>query len=150
MPGHAFRPEVRATGFHLAIAAERQDSIPSPTLPRRPLPRPLPVHAIPGYLLFPCAEPSLAVQAPAGDDILCQSVLNDSKLEQRAQEFGCGLSLEAQFTDWLSAFATTRCRFIVADVVADKLYAEKVAEGNFSFLRTNAAYKRCTDIAYKR
>ena len=39
---------------------------------------------------------------------------------------------------------------IVADVVADKLYAEKVAEGNFSFLRTNAAYKRCTDIAYKR
>ena len=60
------------------------------------------------------------------------------------------MSLEAQFTDWLSTFATTRCRFIVADVVADKLYADKVAEGNFSFLRTNAAYKRCMDIAYKR
>lgn len=82
--------------------------------------------------------------------ILCQAILNDPKLEQRAQEFGCGLSLEAQFTDWLSTFATTRCRFIVADVVADKLYADKVAEGNFSFLRTNAAYKRCMDIAYKR
>lgn len=82
--------------------------------------------------------------------ILCQAILNDPKLEQRAQEFGSGLSLEAQFTDWLSTFATTRCRFIVADVVADKLYADKVAEGNFSFLRTNAAYKRCMDIAYKR
>jgi len=82
--------------------------------------------------------------------ILCQAILNGPKLEQRAQEFGSGLSLEAQFTDWLSTFATTRCRFIVADVVADKLYADKVAEGNFSFLRTNAAYKRCMDIAYKR
>ncbi len=59
------------------------------------------------------------------------------------------LSLEAQFTDWLSTFATTRCRFIVADVVADKLYADKVAEGNFSF-SNDAAYKRCMDIAYKR
>jgi hypothetical protein len=25
-----------------------------------------------------------------------------------------------------------------------------VAEGNFSFLRTNAAYKRCMEIAHKR
>jgi AIPR protein len=82
--------------------------------------------------------------------LLCQGILNDPKLEQRAQEFGCGLSLEAQFTDWLSTLATTRCRFIIADVVTEKLYAKKVAEGNFSFLRTNAAYKRCMEIAYAR
>lgn len=82
--------------------------------------------------------------------LLCQAILNDSKLEDRAEEFGRGLSLEAQFTDWLSGLATTRCRFILSDLVADKPYAPKAAEGNFSFMRTNAAYRRCMELAYKR
>ncbi|MGH7822013.1 MAG: AIPR family protein, partial [Candidatus Binatia bacterium] len=82
--------------------------------------------------------------------LLCQAILNDSKLEERAEDFGRGLSLEAQYTDWLSGFATTRCRFILSDLVADKTYAPKAAEGNFSFMRTNAAYKRSMEIAYKR
>src|SRR6266568_3400577 len=56
MAGHTFQPEVRTAGFHLAIPAERQDSIPFPTLTRRPQSRPLPMHAIPGYLLLPSAE----------------------------------------------------------------------------------------------
>jgi hypothetical protein len=82
--------------------------------------------------------------------LLCQAILNDSKLEQRAGEFGEGLSLEAQYTDWLSGLATTRCRLILSDLVADRVYAPRVAEGNFSFMRTNAAYKRSMEIAYKR
>ncbi len=82
--------------------------------------------------------------------LLCQAILNDPKLEERAERFGRGLSLEAQYTEWLSALATTRCRFILADLVADKAYASKVAEGNFSFMRNNAAYKRAMEIAYKR
>jgi len=82
--------------------------------------------------------------------LLCQAILNDSNLEDRAEEFGRGLSLEAQYTDWLSGFATTRVRFILSDLVADKIYAPKAVEGNFSFMRTNAAYKRSMEIAYKR
>ena len=82
--------------------------------------------------------------------LLCQAILNDSNLEDRAEEFGRGLSLEAQYTDWLSGFATTRVRFILSDLVADRIYAPKAAEGNFSFMRTNAAYKRSMEIAYKR
>lgn len=82
--------------------------------------------------------------------LLCQAVLNDPNLEERAEEFGHGLSLEAQYTDWLSGFATTRCRFILSDLVEDKLYASKVADGNYSFMRSNAAYKRSMEIAYKR
>ncbi len=82
--------------------------------------------------------------------LLCQAILNDAKLEERAEDFGRGLSLEAQYTDWLSGLATTRCRFILSDLVADKTYASKAAEGNFSFMRTNAAYKRSMEIAYKR
>jgi hypothetical protein len=38
----------------------------------------------------------------------------------------------------------------LADFVTDKAYAAKTAEGNFSFMRTNAAYKRAMEIAYKR
>jgi hypothetical protein len=82
--------------------------------------------------------------------LLCQAILNDQKLDERAEKFGRGLSLEAQYTEWLSTLATTRCRFILADLVADKAYAGKTAEGNFSFMRTNAAYERAMEIAYKR
>jgi hypothetical protein len=82
--------------------------------------------------------------------LLCQAILNDPKLEEYAEQFGKGLSLEAQYTDWLSSLATTRCRLVFSDLVADKLYAPKAAEGNFSFMRTNAAYKRSMEIAYRR
>lgn len=82
--------------------------------------------------------------------LLCQAILNDPELEKRAEEFGNRLSLEAQYTEWLSRFATTRCRFILSDLVADRTYAAKAAEGNFSFMRTNAAYKRSMEIAYQR
>jgi hypothetical protein len=82
--------------------------------------------------------------------LLCQSMLNQPDLEEKCEEFGKGLSLEAQYTSWLSGLATTRCRFILSDLVEDKLYAPKVAEGNFSFMRTNAAFKRSMEIAYKR
>ncbi|MFL6601890.1 MAG: AIPR family protein [Steroidobacteraceae bacterium] len=82
--------------------------------------------------------------------LLCQAIMNDGDLERYAEDFGRRLGLEAQFTDWLSGLATTRCRFILSSLVEDKLYAPKVAEGNFSFMRTNAAYKRSMEIAYKR
>jgi hypothetical protein len=82
--------------------------------------------------------------------LLCQAVLNDPKIESRAEEFGRSLSTEAQFTDWISTLATTRCRFVIGDVVGEKPYASKAAEGNFSFLRTNAVYKRSMEVAYRR
>ncbi|MBI3608803.1 MAG: AIPR family protein [Nitrospirae bacterium] len=82
--------------------------------------------------------------------LLCQAILNDPNLEERAEAFGRGLSLEAQYTDWLSGFATMRCRFILSDLAADKLYEPKAADGNYSFMRTNAAYKRSMEIAHRR
>ncbi len=45
---------------------------------------------------------------------------------QLAQEFGRGLTLEARYTDTLSTFVTTRCRFILSHLVADKWYSPKV------------------------
>ncbi|MCI0392383.1 MAG: AIPR family protein, partial [Acidobacteria bacterium] len=82
--------------------------------------------------------------------LLCQGILNDSRLESYAESFGNSLSLEADYTEWLSAIATNRCRFLIGQIVDDGLYAAKAAEGNYSFLRTNAAYNRCMDDAYKK
>jgi hypothetical protein len=82
--------------------------------------------------------------------LLCQGMLNDSTVEKKAEAFGRGLSVEADYTEWLRTLATTRCRFILSDLVVDKAYAAKAAEGNFSFLRSGAAYKRAMEIAYKR
>lgn len=82
--------------------------------------------------------------------LLCQAILNDPKIEQRAGEFGEGLSLEAQFTDWLSGVAARQCRLILSDLVQDEIYSENVAEGNYGFMRANAAFKRSMEIAYRR
>ena len=82
--------------------------------------------------------------------LLCQAILNDSKLEEYAQSFGRTLSLEAQYSEWLSELAMNRCRFILADLVADRMYVARTAEGNFSFMRTNAAYHRSLEIAHNR
>jgi hypothetical protein len=82
--------------------------------------------------------------------LLCQAILNDQNIEEQAERFGRSLSIEAQYTDWLSDLAIQRCRFLLSDLVADKTYAVKAAEGNFSFMRTNAAYKRCMQSAYRR
>jgi hypothetical protein len=82
--------------------------------------------------------------------LLCQGILNDSDLPKYSESFGQGLGVEADYTEWLSQLATTRCRFLIADLVEDKAYKEKAAEGNFSFLRTNRAYERCMEFAHKR
>lgn len=82
--------------------------------------------------------------------LLCQGILNDPKLEQRAEQWGQTLSVESDFVEWLSTIGTTRVRFILKDLVEDKQFASKVAEGNFNFLRTNATYKRAMEFAHKR
>lgn len=81
--------------------------------------------------------------------LLCQGVLNEADLEARAERFGSSLSLETNFTEWLSYLATNRCRYLVRDVLEQKPYQEKAAVGNFSFLRTNAFYERCMELAHK-
>ena len=82
--------------------------------------------------------------------LLCQGILNDPQLEKMAERWGQTLSVESDFVESMSGIATTRCRMILKDLVEDKANAEKVAEGNFNFLRTNATYKKAMAFAYKR
>lgn len=82
--------------------------------------------------------------------LLCQGMLNDARIDVLAEEYGKDMSMKAQHTDYLAELASTRCRPMIALLIKDKIYADKVAEENFSFLRTNVAFKKCMDIAYKR
>ena len=65
--GHAFQPEIRAAGFHLAIPAKCMDPVHSPTLTRWPRSRPLPVHTMLRHLLLACAEACLEEKSTGSD-----------------------------------------------------------------------------------
>jgi len=82
--------------------------------------------------------------------LLCQGILNDPDLEHFADQFGHNLSLEADYTVWLAKLASTRCRFLLSQVVAEEPYATKMAQEKFDFLRTNAVFNCCMEAAYKR
>lgn len=82
--------------------------------------------------------------------LICQGLLNEPKLESLAEEFGKSLAVEADFAEKLLGIASKQCRFIIGDVVEDKKYAQKVAEENYSFLRTNSAFDMAMTAARKR
>jgi hypothetical protein len=82
--------------------------------------------------------------------LLCQAVLNDQYLEWYADSFGKRMGIEPSFTENLGKLATTRCRFLMSDLTKDTTYAAKAAQGNFAFLRTNTAWRRCMEYAHGR
>ena len=43
-----------------------------------------------------------------------------------------------------------RVRLLLADLMADKEYQDKVATENLSFLRTDRAFEKCMQLAYKK
>ncbi|MGH7178015.1 MAG: AIPR family protein [Tepidisphaeraceae bacterium] len=82
--------------------------------------------------------------------LIVQGMLNDKEVNNDAEEWGRSLRLEIEFRNWLLDLATTRCRFILSDLIDDKQYRDKVAEGKFDFLRNATAFKKAMDFAYKR
>jgi hypothetical protein len=82
--------------------------------------------------------------------LLCQAILNDERIDEWAELYGCRMSIEADFTGELAKLTTTRCRPLISALVADPAYTDKVAAQNLGFLRSNTAYKRCMDTAYSK
>lgn len=82
--------------------------------------------------------------------LLCQALLNDPNLEEHAEQHGRDMTVKAQYTDLLAKLASTRCRPLVADLLKEPAYSDKVAAGDLGFLKTNTAYKRCMEFAYQR
>jgi len=82
--------------------------------------------------------------------LVCQGMLNDREVNDCAETWGHSLRMEMEFRKWLLDLAKTQCRFILSDLVEDKAYREKTAEGNYSYLKNTAAFKRAIELAYKR
>lgn len=82
--------------------------------------------------------------------LLCQGILNDDDIKTIAEYYGKDMSIQAQYTDYLAKIASTRCRLIISNIVKDKIYTDKVANENYSFLCANAVYQRGMEFAYKK
>ncbi len=82
--------------------------------------------------------------------LLCQGLLNHDDLEKLAQRHGDSMSIPADYTDTLSWLATARVRLLLAELLQDKDYVEKVKDGNLSFLRTDRAFEKTMETAYKK
>jgi hypothetical protein len=82
--------------------------------------------------------------------LLCQGLLNHDDLEDLSEQHGTTMSVAFEYKEVLSRLATTRVRLLLSDLMADRDYADKVAEGNLSFLRTDKAFEKCMENAWKK
>ncbi len=82
--------------------------------------------------------------------LLCQGLLNHDELETISDDYGESMSLPAGYTEILTHLATTRVRPLLADLMNDRDYLEKVQQDNLTFLRTDRAFDKCMDAAYKK
>jgi len=100
---------------------------------------------VPHKLAYPIARARNLVWA-----LLIQALLNDSKLSDYLERFGCSLAKEADFRELLRNVASSKVLPILKEVLADKLYQEKIEEEKYSFLRTKEIFRRCMDVAYDK
>jgi hypothetical protein len=82
--------------------------------------------------------------------LLCQAVLNDDELDTLTERFGCDMTMTADFTAHLSYLATSKCRLLISELVSSDKYRDKAAEDNYSFLKTNAAFSFCMNVAMEK
>lgn len=82
--------------------------------------------------------------------LISQGLLNSPNLEEESDSYGTAMTLPAGYTELLSQIATTRVRHLLSGLMALPAYKDKVAEGNYSFLRTDAAFEKCMASAYSK
>ena len=82
--------------------------------------------------------------------LLCQGLLNHPKIEELAEAHGTSMAVPADYTELVTVLATTRVRPLLADLMQDRDYSQKVQEQNLSFLRTDRAFEKCMENAYKK
>ncbi len=82
--------------------------------------------------------------------LVCQGMLNDSALASHAERFGRSMTIEADFTTWVTGLAANPVRYILKDLSEREPYRQKIAEERYDFLRTRAAYDQCMEFAHKR
>lgn len=82
--------------------------------------------------------------------LICQGLLNHDELDDLAERHGNKIGTPLEYKELLSWLATARVRLLLSEIMQDKGYEEKVRDGNLSFLRTDRAFDKCMEIAYKK
>ena len=82
--------------------------------------------------------------------LICQGILNHEKLEDIAQTQGVSMSISTDYAELITHLATTRVRPLLASLMEDRDYQDKVAEENLSFLRTDRAFEKCIELAHRK
>ena len=82
--------------------------------------------------------------------LLCQGVLNDPSLPAFCASFGTDLVLQDEFTATMEDIASNLCAPLIAQLLASEEFADRVEDGNFSFLHTDRAYALCIREAGER
>lgn len=82
--------------------------------------------------------------------LICQGLLNHEDLEEYAASYTRAMSVPANLTELFSDIATRRVRLLLSGLMEDPDYADKVADGNLSFLRTDRAFDKCMELAHKK
>ncbi len=95
------------------------------------------------YSFMPRARPLLWA-------LMCQAMLNDNDFDQYAEKYGSDLRHPQALMDWWYSLAANSCRLIIGDLVKLPENVERVRDGNFSFLKSNATFDRAMEIGRKR
>jgi hypothetical protein len=82
--------------------------------------------------------------------LMCQALLNDPNLDGIARKYGKDMIMPTDFVILLTRLATAKVRFLVKELMDDPEYLDKVADENYSFLRSDRAFDKCMDIAKER
>jgi AIPR protein len=95
------------------------------------------------YAYMPRARPLLWA-------LMCQAILNHAEFDNYADKYGSDLRHPHPLMGWWYELAANACRLIIRDLVSLPEYQDRVRDGNFSFLKTNATFERAMDIGRKR
>jgi hypothetical protein len=82
--------------------------------------------------------------------LLCQGVLNHDKLEKLAQEHGTSLVVAFGYKELITSLALSKVRLLLSELMQDKEYGDRVAEGKLDFLRNDKAFEKCMELAYRK
>lgn len=82
--------------------------------------------------------------------LMCQALLNEDNADRLADEHGKDMVISADYAKLLYNLASTKCRPILSELIALPMYADKVAQDRYDFLRTHAAFKHAMKIAENR
>lgn len=82
--------------------------------------------------------------------VLIQALLNDEKLGDLLESYGCSLAKEADFRSLLEQKASSRLLPVIKSVFSEPAYMSKIENEKYSFVRAKELFRRCMDECYNR